>query len=81
MMPHAAKLLAGYIFAAACLTAILIGASHRNTSDITDAIGELQAEVQGMDRQWCEAINRMHRVRGIVVLDCERSKIKVEPVE
>jgi hypothetical protein len=66
-----------YLFAASCLTALIVFQDQQANSGVTDAIVELEIAVRGLDREFCETINEMHRIRGFEVLDCSKGAVKV----
>lgn len=73
-------LFARYLFATVCLAAIIVFHDYRTESVIHESLEELTDEVRMMDRQWCEAINRMHKVKGYTVMDCRTGHVRLVPV-
>jgi hypothetical protein len=72
------KLLAAYLFAAICLTILIIASDKQKKSEMTLQMKNLSLQMQGIDRRFCERINQMHKVRGFEVIDCESNRVVLD---
>lgn len=68
-----------YLFAMACFAAIIMTENYRRDNEVTDRLKNIRADVKELDRNFCETINNIYRVRGFELIDCDDSQVIVIP--
>jgi hypothetical protein len=80
-VPDQAKsLLYRYLFAATCLTIIIVGADTQSKIEVRAILLEQGRMIENLSTQFCETINQMHRIRGFEVLDCMAQTINIQSI-
>lgn len=62
-----------YLFAVVCLGIMFYFQSARTQDEVLLALDR-------MDRNLCNAINRMHTLRGLSVMDCDAGKVRIQAI-